>query len=381
MAGVRRRSRPSRIRRAWPKRASPPSARFSSIVDTDATVPALVNRLRVDAFTSSGVWYDSRDFRLEEPSQWPASFGVYSPVAGQGGAVTLRLRGYADGNVRDYRGERYQARPEGGPPSEIVETPPPPAGEAPRLLGENGSDITPATEPEPLLAIDAIIELEVPADVVKLASVVLRGACFGTMANLLDLETCVDTENVLVPAPSLTLGSDLTLPTHSMQGKFGAPVPCKAAPRPNGVAPDGTPLYDEEVCVGGGTFVFGRYPNNFPERIVVIEPFLMDKYEVTVAAFREALLHGLAPTNTPPENESPIPGTADWESQAGLAFLHLQHESDGARGPPGLVHRVGCRGSVLPVRRRRSPFRGPMGVGRRRGGSPEQDGLPVGGPD
>jgi formylglycine-generating enzyme required for sulfatase activity len=298
----------------------PPLGEVLVVVDTDAVVPALVSRLRVDAYTSSGVWYDSRDFGLEEPAQWPASFGVYSPTAGQGGAVTLRLRGYADGKIRDYRGERYQARPQGGPPSQIVETPSPPPGEAPRLIGSDGSDKTPATEPEPLLAIDALIQLTIPSDVVKLASVVLRGACFGTMANLLALETCVDTENVLVSVPSPALGTDLTLPTRSLEGHFGAPVACKATPRPNGVAPDGTPLYDEEVCVDGGTFVFGRYPNDFPERIAIVEPFLMDKYEVTVAAFRQALLHGLPSTDTPPENASPIPSTADYEAQAGLPF-------------------------------------------------------------
>jgi formylglycine-generating enzyme required for sulfatase activity len=274
----------------------------------------------VDAFTPGGVWYDSRDFGLEEPAQWPASFGVYSPIAGQGGAVTLRLRAYADGNVRDYRGERYQARPQGGPPSEIVLLPPPPMGDAPRLLASDGNDITPATEPEPLLAIDAIVQLTIPSDVVKLASVVLRGACFGTMANLLAGETCVDAENVLVPAPSPALSTDLTVPTRSLEGQFGAPVPCLATPRPNGVASDGTPLYDEEVCIGGGTFVFGRYPDDYPERIVIVEPFLMDKYEVTVAAYRQALLDGLPSTNTPPVNDSPIPDTADWESQAGLPF-------------------------------------------------------------
>jgi formylglycine-generating enzyme required for sulfatase activity len=298
----------------------PPLGEVLVVVDTDAAVPGLVNRLRIDAFTSGGTWYASRDFDLDAPLQWPTSFGVYSPVAHEGGRVTLRLRAYGDGNVRDYRGERYQARPEGGAPSEIVPPASPPAGDTPRLFDADGSDITPATEPDPLLAIDLLVRLDVPADGVKSASVVLRGACFGTMANVSTGDTCVDTENVLVAAPSPPLLADLTLPTTSLEGQFGAPIPCHGDPRSGHTSPDGTPLYDEEVCVGGGTFIFGRYPDEYPERVAIVDPFLMDKYEVTVARFRDALGRGLSSTAMPSVNDGPIPATADWDSQGTLPF-------------------------------------------------------------
>jgi formylglycine-generating enzyme required for sulfatase activity len=294
----------------------PPLGEVVLIVDTDASVPALVNRLRIDAFSPDGTWYASRDFLLDEPDQWPTSFGVYSANPGQGGTVTLRLRAYADGNVRDYLGERYQARPVGGPPSQLVPTPSPPPGAAPRLLAPDGSDITPTTEPEPLLAIDELVLVQVAPNVVESASVVLRGACFGTMADLQARETCAGVENTLVPLTSARLGTDLTLPTKSLQGNFGRAVTCTATPRGAHVGADGNPLYDEEVCVGGGTFVFGRYPDLSPERIVTVPPFLMDKYEVSVERFREALARGLTPSDTPIANDGPFPTFASYDTQA-----------------------------------------------------------------
>jgi formylglycine-generating enzyme required for sulfatase activity len=285
----------------------PPLGEVVVIVDTDAIVPNLVSRLRVDAFDEKGTWYASQDFGLESASQWPTSFGVFVGQANQGGTVTLRLRGYADGNVRDYLGERYQARPIGGPPSQIVPTPNPPAGDTPRLFDAQGNDVTPSTEPEPLLAIDRLLLIDVSPNEVLGASVVLHGACFGTMADLATSQTCVDTENVLVPVEPALLSSNTTPPTFSMQGSFGGTIPCTETPRGEHQAADGTPLYDEEVCVAGGTYVFGSYPSLTPQRIVTVEPFLMNKYEVSVGRFRDAVSRGLTWGSTPVANDSALP--------------------------------------------------------------------------
>ncbi len=312
----------------------PPLGEVLLVVDTDAAVPSLVGRLRVDAYAEDGTWYASRDFGLEDAVLWPSSFGVYSGVADQGGVVTLRLRGYADGNVRDYLGERYQARPSGEPPSQVVPTPSPPPGEAPRLVATDGSDVTPTTEPQPLLAIDRLVLLRVSPGVVESASVVLRGVCFGTMADVAKGETCVDTENTRVPVTAATLGPDRPLPATSLQGTFGATVPCTAAPRGAHRAADGTPLYDQEVCIGGGTFVFGKYPDLSPERIVTVPPFLMDKYEVSVARWRQALAKGLVSTGTPVANDHSLPLAADYESQSGQAFCTYSTTSEGREDFP-----------------------------------------------
>jgi formylglycine-generating enzyme required for sulfatase activity len=130
------------------------------------------------------------------------------------------------------------------------------------------------------------------------------------MADIAKGLTCVDTENTLVPAASPTLAPGVALTTHSLHGTFGAPVPCTATPRGPHDARDGTPLYDEEVCVGGGTFVFGSYPGLTPQRIVTVAPFLMDKYEVSVARFRDAVRRGMPWACSPLANDRPYPAKA-----------------------------------------------------------------------
>jgi formylglycine-generating enzyme required for sulfatase activity len=306
-------------------RATPPLGEVLVIVDTDALVPQLVSRLRVDAFTSDRTWYSSNEFELAEPDQWPTSFGVYSPAAGKSATVLLRLRAYPDGMTRDYRGERYQARPTGGTPSALVPTPAPPPGESPRLIDSTGQDITPPLEPQPLVTIDRLVVLETPTDSVESATVVLRGACFGTMADLSLVETCVDTENTLVSAEATApLSTDLGM-SASLLGSFGATTPCTVTPNPGHAGPDGTPLYDEEVCVPGGAFVFGspveygmdQY-DGVPERVAIVEPFLMDRYEVTVARWREAYRGGLV-KDTPLVNDGPL-ATAEETALGDLSF-------------------------------------------------------------
>lgn len=76
-------------------------------VDTDVPVPNVVNRLRVDLFTPDGRWFESRDIRLPDPANWPASFTVVAPEE-RDAEVLVRLRAYPEGRVRPYVGERYQ---------------------------------------------------------------------------------------------------------------------------------------------------------------------------------------------------------------------------------------------------------------------------------
>jgi formylglycine-generating enzyme required for sulfatase activity len=297
-------------------RILPPLGEALVIVDTDAAVPLLVSRLRVDAYTTAGEWYASDDFGLSTPSQWPASFGVYTPDADSGKVVILRLRAYADGNIRDYRGERYLARPPSTNPSADTPLPSPPRGETPRLITQ-GIDVTPVTEPAPLLTIDRLVLVAVTPGAVESLRVKLAGACFGTMADLSAKKTCVAIENELSPLAVAKLDSDLTLPTKSEQGTFGA-APCTASLRAPGKSANGTPLYDEEVCVPGGAYVFGTNTlpaagvgTAVPERIALIPPFRMDRYEVTVARWRAAVARGFEAPKTTPQvpiaNDGPFP--------------------------------------------------------------------------
>jgi formylglycine-generating enzyme required for sulfatase activity len=296
----------------------PPLGEALVIVDTDAAVPLLISRLRVDAYTTDGVWYSSDDFGLPAPLNWPASFGIYSPDPDLGKTVILRLRGYADGNVRDYRGERYMARPSGGSPGQDAPLPSSPRGDSPRLIASGGVDVTPPTEPAPLLTIDRLLLVEVTPGHVESLPVTLKGSCFGTMADLASRKTCIATENELSPLAAVSLVPDLVVPGTSQQGGFGVAA-CAATPRTAGMTSDGVPLYDEEVCVPGGAFVFGSNTEPAagagtaePERIAVIPPFRMGRYEVTVARYRQAVTLGFVPPpNMPPQlpltNDGPFP--------------------------------------------------------------------------
>ncbi len=84
-----------------------PSARIA--VDTDLPVPRAVERLRVDIYDEAGVWRETRDYPRLRPEDWPATFSVFTADELRTRTLTLRLRAYSEGAVRDYRGPRYVA--------------------------------------------------------------------------------------------------------------------------------------------------------------------------------------------------------------------------------------------------------------------------------
>ncbi len=273
------------------------------VVDTDVPVPALVSRLRIDLYREDGTWYASHDVERSRPSDWPTSFGVYADDAEH--VALVRLRAYAEGKVRDYRGERFEPRP--AVVSPLDPAPAAPATNQPRLLA-NGVDVTPAAEPEPLVAIDRVVRVRATPAVRGAVHVVLRGACLGTMADVAHASGCIDVENARVLAAEETLSADTSLPP-TLAGTFGAPQPCTAPPR---AATPG--LFDDEVCVDGATFVLGSDDWPFfadgdqPERVATVAPFRMDRWEVTVARWRAAVAAGFqSPDATPTANEGDLP--------------------------------------------------------------------------
>jgi len=287
-------------------------------VDTDAPVPTLASRLRVDLYDSTGTWFASRDFGLPDPSDWPTSFAVSAPDGGGATTVTVRLRAYPDGQVRDYLGERFQDWPDPtGDPSTIIPTPLPPDGATPRLY-DGPQDVTPATEPQPLVAIDRLLRVTVVPGVVQGGAVLMRGACFATMADLAGDATCVDTEAARVPDADLPLSTPPPPVPASVTGTFGARA-CTATPRTGTTAPDGTPLHDTEVCVPGSAFLFGDAAtpssstdtlSSAPPRVAVVPPFLVDTYELTVARYRAVLSAGYTGSLEVLINDTAIPKSA-----------------------------------------------------------------------
>ena len=231
-------------------------------------------------------------------------------------SVLVRLRLFAEDGVRDYRGERFE---------DVVsradlaaEVPSSPATGGPRLV-RDGADITPTTEPDPHLTIDRVIRVDLAAGVRGVVSLVLHGACFGTMADLAGGRTCVDKERAREPVVTMRLEGevDAPLPPH-VEPVFGAQVPCSATPRVESVASGGS-VHDDEICVPGGAFVLGStirsgagyeehaaLPST-PRRIAVMPPLLVDRHEITVGHFRAAVARGfVSPDISPVPSDAPM---------------------------------------------------------------------------
>jgi hypothetical protein len=189
----------------------------------------------------------------------------------------------------------------------------------PERLELDGSP-TPSEEPLPDVTIDRLVRIRLHPGQVGAARVVLHGACFGTMAKLRhdptkqaplfdEAETCIDTENVRVPPAVEELDTDLTVPSQTLAGTFPEPEPCQ----------DGLST-DLAVCAPGGLFMLGAregapggdfyFPQ--PERIAIMSPLWIDRREVTVGRWHEAILRGFAPSpaDVPFENDARL-GTVD----------------------------------------------------------------------
>ncbi len=169
------------------------------------------------------------------------------------------------------------------------------AGQPIHLRGD--AALTPPSEPQPNLTVDRLLALHLRPGQVERASVLLRGACLGTMAHLgkdglPDLETaetCVDAADARMPVDQA--------PRH--EGSASAPgafdqasrVPCE---------PDESSA--EVVCVPGGQFILGAVSaggqgdrSGVPERLAQLPKFWLDRSEVTVARWRDALAKGFVP--------------------------------------------------------------------------------------
>jgi len=290
----------------------PPFGQARVRVLTDAPVPGVVSRLRLDVYAGDGRWLESRDASVREPSEWPVSFTVFSSDVSQPARVRIRVRGYREGALRDYRGERYLAPPPAGA-SQGATPPEVPRTDEPRLLG--ASDRTPPSEPSPESAIDRMVWVTLAEGTVSDVSIVLRVACAGTMADLRRDRTCIDGRGSVVGTPEASREERGVADWERRLVEDERRLP---PPRAGRVAPEGTPLFDEEILVRGGAYVLGSRAETsrtfgpelvvtaVPERVFVAPPLLVDKYEVTVGRFRDATRRGFVPPDAPITNDSPF---------------------------------------------------------------------------
>jgi formylglycine-generating enzyme required for sulfatase activity len=270
------------------------------VIDTD--LPASLQlRLRVDVFGQDRVWLDARETARPLATDFPASFSIFLPDASDDARdVRVRLRLYPEGQVRDYRGERF------APPHASTSTvQASPGGDLPRLLRE-GRDVTPATEPAPEASVDRLLIVRLRRGVRGSLRVALRGACIGTMSDISGDTTCESASAPLVPVlPSIIVEGALDTLGSSEVGQFAQVEP---PPTPARTEVEG--LYNAQVAVTGGAFVLGgrQLANEggelgaTPARVVVVSSFLVDQHEFTVARFRALLARGFRAPDPPLEN-------------------------------------------------------------------------------
>ena len=151
-------------------------------------------------------------------------------------------------------------------------------------------------EPSPGATIERTVRLRLLPGRRGTLEVILRGDCFGVPADVVGGKSCIDGPDV-VPV-------DVVAPRGELTRQAPTPAPWRGDElRPCALQPRGpSALYDEEVCIPGGAFLMGDTlaitdleAKTQPERVRVVEPFLLDKYELTVGRYREALRLGLVP--------------------------------------------------------------------------------------
>lgn len=263
-------------------RELPPLGEAVVVVDTDLPVPRVASAMRVDTYATSGEWLESRDIALRDPRDWPASFSVQAADDARDRDIVVRVRVHGD-RMRD-------------------------AVSGPRLV-VGGRDETPPTEPEPALAVDRLILVRLRPGERGRVQIVARASCAG-IAPRLDpaaLETCAEGEGTREPVQVAALEAELSTPRVTLAGT-AARTPCA------------TPLADGRVCIEGGAFVLGAddvqvVPDPalpaVPARVARTRTFAIDRDEVTVARFREALARGFAPPDAPGATEGELGATPE----------------------------------------------------------------------
>ncbi|RLB53984.1 MAG: hypothetical protein DRJ42_10435 [Deltaproteobacteria bacterium] len=239
--------------------AAPPRPQALVIVDTDLPSPELADRVRIEVLALSvdgrSIECDgcSREISIETDADWPISFGVEAPPPGDRRLVRATL--FPVGRIA--------------------------AGTA-----------------LPETAIVAVVELSFAEGVIA-QEVFLGGACAGVPIESATGQSCVG--GALAPLRTAPL-RDPAAPSRVGTFQEAARRTCRGA----GAADSG--LYDEDVCVDGGSYWmgdvrrqgFGGHVDGVPEHLVTISPFFLDRYEYTVGRYLRAIAEGFTSEYPPP---------------------------------------------------------------------------------
>jgi formylglycine-generating enzyme required for sulfatase activity len=189
---------------------------------------------------------------------------------------------------------------------------PTPTLNAPRLL-QGGADVTPPSAPWPLVTVDRLLYVTLPADAKKEARVTLHGACLGTSArfgdaasvpSLLAARTCIDTEKTLVPVTPIALEDAISAAPSTVGTWPNEPCATQPADAPR-------------VCLPGAATVLGTTDlissvevTALPIRTFGLHRFYMDRFEVTVARYRAAKQKGFKAASDPVVNDGVLAVTS-----------------------------------------------------------------------
>lgn len=203
--------------------------------------------------------------------------------------------------------------------SEWDAVPPPPAPPVtaareptPRLL-VGGADLTPVDEPSPSATVERFVRVRLEPGVQATKRVLLGGKCLGTPARV----SSAGTDRIDVASVQTCIDGDGTGPIPDAEPASTIPPSVVGTYLADACAEEDSD--DNVVCVPGGAFVMGGPEmdnldlsgrgKTLPVRSVALSRFWIDRREVTVGRYRQAIAAGFRVKNAadaPVDNAGPL---------------------------------------------------------------------------
>lgn len=175
-----------------------------------------------------------------------------------------------------------------------------PEAAEPRLVVDE-LDVTPSVEPEPGVAVDRLARIFIDTKRDQTAQLILRGDCLGLMADVAGLGSCTHSQFQRISKEPLVPYNGRGGATLAGSWKGAQAAPCAGSGN------------ETRVCVPGGAFTLGDArivasgaDAASPERVVIIEPFFLDRHEFSVRRYRELVAQGKAPRLKPQTNRGEL---------------------------------------------------------------------------
>jgi formylglycine-generating enzyme required for sulfatase activity len=260
------------------------------IIDTDAEVPRHVDSLRVEVFElETRRLLEARELTLATKDRWPVSFSVAAAELDRTPRFRVRLTAFRS----DLQENSKVVDDE--PASTLT---PPACSDGHPLAGQAPAPLAMVSEsafhrPLPQHAISRWVDVSTDDGQVRGARVVLRLSCIASRPPAIDDSvTCIDGASAASSAGVVSVEPDALPATAIGTSPLLSRADCAAH------ASDGP---EGRACIRGGFMHLGdarsvEYADcpacaNTPAVPVLVESFLMDRYEVTVGRYHDATTH------------------------------------------------------------------------------------------